>query len=240
MEERAIEYEHAGIRMHAIAFVPEGAKATKLPGILVAHDWRGRHAFAIDEAKKLASFGFVTFALDMYGDAKVGAELREYVALMQPLADDRALLMARINAALAALKAIPEVDVTRTAALGFCFGGKCVLDLARSGADVTGVVSLHGLLDGPPKELCKPARARVLVLHGFRDPMAPPEHLVALGHELLGLGADVQLHAYGSAMHAFTNPAANQPERGAVYDELTRERAYRLMHDFFLEIFMPV
>ena len=238
MQERAIDYEHGGARLCGIAFVPEGAHA-KLPGILVAHDWRGRHDFAIDQARKLASFGFVTFALDMYGDAKVGAELSECVALMQPLAQDRALLMGRIQAALAALKAVPEVDVARTAAIGFCFGGKCVLDLARSGAEVSGVVSLHGLLDPPPKELCKPARARVLVLHGFRDPMAPPEQLVALGHELTALGADFQLLAYGRAAHAFANPAANQPERGAMYDELTRDRAYRLMHDFFLELFAP-
>lgn len=239
MQERAIDYEHGGVRMCGIAFVPEGAKTTKLPGILVAHDWRGRHAFALEEARKLADFGFVTLALDMYGDAKVGAELREYVALMQPLADDRELLMARINAALGALKALPEVDVGRTAAIGFCFGGKCVLDLARSGADVSGVVSLHGLLDAPPNDLCKPVQAKVLVLHGFRDPMAPPEQLIALGHELAALGADFQLQAYGRAAHAFANPVANQPERGAVYDELTRDRAYRLMHDFFLEIFTP-
>lgn len=239
MEERAIDYEHGGVRLCGVAFVPEGAKSLKLPGILVAHDWRGRHAFAIEEAKKLAGFGFVTLALDMYGGGKVGAELSEYVALMQPLAEDRALLMGRISAALDALKAIPEVDIARTGAIGFCFGGKCVLDLARSGAEVRGVVSLHGLLDPPPAAICKPAHARVLVLHGFRDPMAPPEQLIALGHELAGLGADFQLLAYGRAAHAFANPIANQPARGAVYDELTRDRAYRLMHDFFLELFAP-
>lgn len=236
MDQRAIDYHHDGVRMCGVAFVPSDAKG-KLPGVLVAHDWRGRHAFSIDQAKSIAGKGFVALAIDMYGEAKVGASLQENIALSTPLQKDRGLMMARANAALAALKAIAEVDAARTAAVGFCFGGMCVLDLARSGADLQGVVAMHGLLGRAPAELCKPIRAKVLVLHGFKDPMAPPEQLVALGHELSSLSADWQAHAYGNATHAFTNPGANDASRGTMYDETTRDRAFRSTYDFFDEIF---
>jgi dienelactone hydrolase len=238
MQERAIDYHHEGARLCGIAFVPDGAKQAELPGVLVAHDWRGRHPFSIDQARSIAERGLVTLAIDMYGDAKVGTNLQENIALSAPLEQNRSLMMARVNAALSTLKAIPEVDAARTAAVGFCFGGMCVLDLARSGADVSGVVAMHGLLGAPPRELQQPIRSKVLVLHGFKDPMATPEQLVALGRELSELGADWQAHAYGTAAHAFTNPAANDAARGTVYDERTRNRAFTSMHAFFDEIFL--
>lgn len=236
MQERAIDYHLDGTRMCGVAFVPDGTKG-KLPGVLVAHDWRGRHPFSIQQARGIAERGFVALAIDMYGDAKLGTNLQENVALSKPFYQDRGLMMARANAALTALKEITEVDAARTAAVGFCFGGMCVLDLARSGADVRGVVSMHGLFAAPPAELCKPIRAKVMVLHGFKDPMATPEQMVALGHELTKLGADWQVHAYGNASHAFTNPSANDAARGAMYDEATNNRAFRSMYDFFGEIF---
>jgi len=236
MEQRAIDYELKGVTMCGVACIPDDAKG-KLPGVLVAHDWRGRHQFAIDQARLFAEMGFVALAIDMYGDAKVGTNLQENVGLSKPFYEDRGLMMARANAALATLKAMPEVDPSRTAAVGFCFGGMCVLDLARSGADLRGVVSMHGLFVAPAAELCKPIRAKVMVLHGFKDPMATPEQMVALGHELTRLGADWQAHAYGNAAHAFTNQAANDPSRGTFYDETTRNRAFRSAFDFLGEIF---
>lgn len=236
MQERAIDYQHGGVRMRGVAFVPSHPEG-KLPGVLVAHDWRGRHQFSIDQARGIAERGYVALAIDMYGDAKVGTNLQENVALATPFYKDRGLMMARGNAALTALKEIPEVDASRTAAVGFCFGGMCVLDLARSGADVRAVVSMHGVFAAPPAELCKPIRAKVMVLHGFKDPMATPEQLVALGHELTGLGADWQAHAYGNASHAFTNPSANDPSRGTMYDATTSDRAFRSMYGLFDEVF---
>ena len=236
MQERAIDYDLEGVRMCGVAFVPDNPKG-KLPGVLVAHDWRGRHQFSIDQARGIAEHGYVALAIDMYGDAKIGASLQENVALSKPFYQDRSLMMARANAALDALKAIAEVDGARTAAVGFCFGGMCVLDLARSGADVRAVVSMHGLFNAPPAELCKPIKAKVMVLHGFKDPMAPPEQMVALGHELTALGADWQAHAYGNASHAFTNPSANDPSRGTMYDEATKSRAFRSMYGLFDEVF---
>lgn len=236
MHERTIDYHLEGARMCGVAFVPDNREG-KLPGVLVAHDWRGRHPFSVDQARSIAEKGYVTLAIDMYGDAALGKSLQENMALATPFYKDRALMMARVNAALAALKAIPEVDGERTAAVGFCFGGMCVLDLARSGADVRAVVSMHGLFNAPPAELSKPITAKVLVLHGFKDPMATPEQLVALGHELTGLGADWQAHAYGNASHAFTNPAANDPSRGTMYDETAMKRAFRSMYGLFEEVF---
>lgn len=236
MEQRAIDYHLEGVRMCGVAFIPSNAEG-KLPGVLVAHDWRGRHQWSLDQARSIAEQGYVAFAIDMYGDAKVGANTQENLALATPFYKDRGLMMARVNAAFAALRELPEVDPSRTAAVGFCFGGMCVLDLARSGADVKGVVSMHGLFHAPPAELCKPITAKVMVLHGFKDPMATPEQMVALGHELTQLGADWQAHAYGNASHAFTNAAANDPARGAMYDATTRNRAFRSMYGLFDELF---
>lgn len=235
MEQREIEYEHAGVVMIGMAVLPEGAG--KRPGVLVGGDWRGRHAFAIGMAERVAKLGYVGLAIDMYGGARTGANLQENVALMKPLSEDRGLLMGRVNAALQALKALPEVDAARTAMFGTCFGGMCALDLARSGADVRGVVSIHGLFHAPPAELCKPITAKVLILHGFDDPMATPEQGVAIGRELTALGADWQLHQYGGVAHAFTNPGANDKSRGAAYDERAMKRAFRSLENLFEELF---
>jgi dienelactone hydrolase len=235
MEQREIEYEHAGVVMKGMAVLPEG-RTGKVPGVLVGGDWRGRHAFAISMAERMARLGYVGFAIDMYGGAKTGANLQDNIALMKPLSDDRGLLMARVNAALATLKAMPEVDAARTAMMGTCFGGMCALDLARSGADVRAAVSVHGLFHAPPKELCKPITAKVLILHGFDDPMANPEQGVAIGRELNALGADWQMHNYGGVVHAFTNPGANDKSRGAAYDERAMKRAFRAMENLFEEV----
>jgi dienelactone hydrolase len=129
------------------------------------------------------------------------------------------------------------VDEKRIAAIGFCFGGLCVLDLARSGADVNGVVSFHGLLGPPGNTDGNRITAKVLVTHGWDDPLAPQEVLVKLGHELTDAGADWQIHAYGNAMHAFTNPAANNPDFGIVYQADADRRSRESMRAFLDEIF---
>jgi dienelactone hydrolase len=151
--------------------------------------------------------------------------------------DDRSLLQRRMQLAVATLRSREEVDDTRIAAIGFCFGGLCVLDLARTGADIKGVVSFHGLLTPPPDTAADRIRAKTLVLHGWDDPMATPQHLLALGHELTGMGADWQIHAYGNAMHAFTNPAANNPAAGTVYQPDADRRSFELMQLFLAEVF---
>lgn len=235
MEKQEIVYEHAGVKLHGLACVPRGD--ARLPAVLVSHDWTGRNAMAERVATELAEHGYVGFALDMYGQGRQGQSTEEKAALMSALRADRSVVMGRIQAAVAAARALPRVDPARVGALGFCFGGACVLDLARSGADVRGVVSFHGLLDPPPPALCKPITARVLVLHGYRDPMAKPEAVLAFADEMAAAGADWELHAYGNAVHAFANPDANAPSFGTVYDAAVARRAFRSMYDFFEELF---
>lgn len=237
MPTRTVEYQCEGTRLVGHLFLPEGSAGAPVPGVLVAHDWGGCNDNARGHAKGLADLGYAGFAIDMYGEGRTGNSVEENAALMGAVKSDRSVLIARINAALSTLKEQPEVDGARTGAVGFCFGGLCVLDLARSGADVGGVISMHGLLDAPPAELCKPITAQVLVCHGYRDPMAPPEHMLALCKELEAADCDFQVHAYGRAVHAFTNPAANMPAMGAVYDAPTDKRAMRSMRDFFADLF---
>lgn len=159
---------------------------------------------------------------------------------MQPFIDDRTVLARRIRAALGALTRHPHVDAQRTAAVGYCFGGLCVLDLARNvPAGLRGVVSVHGLLHAPQRRSQPPITAKVLVLHGYDDPMAPPEHLRALATELSEAGADWQVHAYGGTMHAFTNPQAAAPERGLAYNPAAARRARVAMTDFLEEALGP-
>ena len=207
------------------------------PGILVSHAWRGRSPFEDDKAVALAKLGYAGFALDLYGKGICGESPEENARLMQPFLDDRAMLVRRLHVALDELRRQEPVDAGRIGAIGFCFGGLCVLDLARSGADVHGVVSFHGLLGPPPQASGRPVRAKILMLHGWDDPMATPEAVVAIGRELTALDADWQLHAYGGTLHAFTNPAADDAQNGLRYDAQAERRALRSMADFFGDIF---
>jgi dienelactone hydrolase len=165
-----------------------------------------------------------------------GGTRDENAALMRPFMDDRALLRRRMNAALGALKSHPAVDAARTGAVGYCFGGLCALDLARSvPPGLRGVVSVHGMLHAASLGAQPRIDAKVLILHGFDDPLAPPEHVLAVARELSDAGADWQLHAYGGTMHAFTNPAANAPDHGLLYNEAAARRAWRSLCDFLEE-----
>lgn len=235
---RTIDYEDGGAPLEG-ELAWDDARTGPRPGVLIAHAWRGRGEFDSRKAHGLAALGYAGFALDLYGKGVRGGSIEQNRALMQPFMDDRALLQRRMLAALDCLRAQPEVDSSRTGAIGFCFGGLCVLDLARSGADITGVVSFHGLLRPPGNTASNTIRARVLVLHGWDDPMATPGELVALGNELTSMRADWQIHAFGNAMHAFTNPQANDPDFGTVYQPDADRRSWQLMRAFFDELFAP-
>jgi dienelactone hydrolase len=234
VEKREIVYEHAGVKLHGLACFPVGDG--KVPAVLVSHDWSGRNAMAERVAGELAEHGYLGFALDMYGAGRVGRTAEERATLMTAVRADRGVMMGRIGAAVAAVRQLPRVDAPRVGALGFCFGGACVLDLARSGADVRGVVSFHGLLDAPPVALRKPISARVLVLHGYRDPLAKPAQVLEFADEMAAAGAQWELHAYGNSVHSFSNPAANDPAL-ALYDAAVARRAFRSMYDFFGDVF---
>ena len=209
----------------------------KRPAVLICHAWGGRDEFVAEKAKKLAEMGYVGFALDIYGKGILGSGAEENAALMQPFMDDRAMLQKRIRAALSVVRLLSWVDDNKIAAIGFCFGGLCVLDLARTGANIQGVVSFHGLLGAPGNTEGNSIKAKVLVLHGSDDPMVPVEDVSALQKELSSAGADWQMHSYGNTMHAFTNPVANDPDFGTVYQPDADQRSWKSMENFLAEIF---
>lgn len=216
-------------------YVYDDQHTGKRPAVLVAHDWSGKNEFACKKAEKLAELGYVGFALDMYGKGKLGSTKEEKSALMSPLAADRTLLQHRILAAFETVKSLEQVDSARIGAIGFCFGGLCVLDLARSGADVKGVVSFHGLLNAPDKVTGKKIKAKILALHGYDDPMVTHDNVIQFGNEMTQAHVDWQLHMYGNTMHAFTNPEANDPGFGTVYNKIADVRSWEAMKDFFAE-----
>lgn len=205
--------------------------------ILIAHMWGGRTEFVCEQARRLAELGYSAFALDMYGKGVFGNNNEENVRLMQPFMDDRRLLLRRVNAAVSALNELPQASADNLVAIGYCFGGLCVLDLARSGAGLKGVVSVHGLLDPPDGIPNKPVKAKVMILHGHRDPMADLNSLKALEDELTHTRTDWQVILYGNTLHAFTNPAANNAQLGTVFNPVSSRRAWKAMLNFFDECF---
>lgn len=205
------------------------------PGVLVAHAFGGQTAFDTGKAEDLARLGYVTIAIDMYGQGRRANGPVEASALMHELTDDRPIVAKRMQMWLRVLANMSDVDAGRMAAIGFCFGGKCVLDLARSGADLRAVVGFHAVLDAPEVAVDAPMLASVLVLHGWDDPLATPAQFSGLGAELTGRGADWQGMAYGATGHAFTNPAANAPGDGMMFNALTNDRSWALMTSFLDE-----
>lgn len=233
---RTVDYLDGTQQLEGLLAWDESCEGPR-PLVLVAHAIRGRTAFECEKAKTLARLGYTGFALDNFGKGRVTDDNATGEPWMRALLDDRAVLQRRLRLGLEAAIAQPEVDSSRIAAIGFCFGGLSVLDLARTEERVAGVVSFHGLLDPPPNLAPRPMRAKVLVLHGWDDPLAPPEALLRLAGEFTAMGADWQVHAYGHAAHAFTNPAADNPERGLKYQADADRRSWRAMLNFLEELF---
>ena len=236
IKERLIEYKHNGTLLEGFLAYDDAVK-TAAPGVLISHAWGGRGEFECNKARALAALGYVGFALDLYGKGVFGSGPEENQKLMGPFLQDRAMLQSRLTLALETMQAQPEVDAKRCAAIGFCFGGLCVLDLARIGTDIGGVVSFHGLFNAPANTKGTRIKAKVLALHGNDDPMVPVEAVTALEQELTEAGADWQIHVYGNTMHAFTNPEANNPAFGTVYNKTMDTRSWQTMRNFLQEIF---
>lgn len=231
---RTIEYTDGDITFIG-HLMWDNSVTTPRPGVLVAHAWGGCGQFEQEAAYALAEHGYVGFAIDMYGNGQLGTNIEENSALMTPLLENRVELLKRIELALATCGAQAEVDASSLAAIGLCFGGLCVLDLARSGADLACVTSFHGLFM-PPESGCRPPiKASILALHGYDDPMAPPDAMLALANELTEAGADWQIHAYGNTQHAFTNPQANNAELGTLFNEKSRDRSFQTTINFLKE-----
>lgn len=207
------------------------------PGVLVAHAWSGRNHFVCKKAERMAELGYVGFALDVYGKGVLGTSVVDKLELMSPFLEDRKMLHKRLLAGVQAACSQEVIDVKQMAAIGYCFGGLSVLDLVRIGTDLKGVISYHGKLVPPEGVDMQEITAKVLVLHGQKDPMVQPEELQAFIQEISQTKADWQVHIYGNACHSFTDPEANDPEMGTVYDETAEKRSWQSTVDFLQEVF---
>lgn len=236
MQTQTIDY-HDGDALLEGYYAYEKSGAAQKPAVLVVHDWSGKNDFACQKANRLAELGYVGFAVNMFGKGRIGHTKEEKSALIQPLMQHRDQLQKRMLAALATLSKLDMVDKTRIAAIGFCFGGLCALDLARSGAAIKGVVSFHGLLHAPEHVATRPIKASILALHGFDDPMVTHDQVIRFGEEMTQAKADWQVTMYGHAMHGFTNPVANDPGFGTVYNKKADARAWLAMQGFLREVF---
>jgi len=233
---RTIDYKQGDTTCEGYLAYDDALKGPR-PGVLVVHDWMGCDGYAKMRADMLARLGYVAFAADIYGKGIRPASPQEAMAQVRTFKGDRALLRARVNAALDVLKKQPQCDPKRVAAIGYCFGGTTVLELARSGADIAGIVSFHGGLDTPTRD-ANNIKCKVLICHGADDPHVPATDIAALQDELRKAGVDWQMIYYSGAVHAFTRPdAGNDNSKGAAYNKKADERSWQAMEDFFAEIF---
>jgi dienelactone hydrolase len=209
----------------------------KRPGVLVVHQWFGLTDYEKRRATMLAQLGYVAFCADIYGKDARPKDVSEAGAQAGKYKTDRTLLRARVNAALDVLKKNELVDTSRVAAIGYCFGGTTVIELARSGAELNGVVSFHGGLDSPTPADGKNIKCKVLALAGADDPFQKPDDLTAFENEMRDNKVDWQIVFYGGAVHAFTQPDPGFVNAGAKYNEKADKRSWEAMKQFFAEIF---
>lgn len=226
-----IRHEIDGITFEILAAWDDAISGPR-PAVMVAGTFMGRTPFEDDKAVKLAEAGYVGIAIDVYGVDTKPSDMESARAAMDFLNNDRALLRDRMLGSLAAVRALDApVDPARIAGIGFCFGGKCMLDLARAGGDVLGIATFHGVYDAPPFANAA-ITAKALILDGWDDPLCPPEAKLALGKELNDAGVDWQLVSYGHTVHAFTNP-----KRPEMYSPVVDKRSWQALENFLAEIF---
>ena len=216
----------------------DGSLKGKRPGVLIVHQWKGLTDYEKKRAAMLAKLGYNVFALDIYGKGLRPQSAQEAGAQAGKYRSNRDLLRARAQAGLAVLQKHELTDSKRVAAIGYCFGGTTVIELARSGADIAGVVSFHGGLDSPHPEDGKNIKCKVLALHGADDPHVSPKDLAAFEDEMRQAKVDWQLVKYGGAVHAFTDwNAGDNPVQGVAYNKKADRRSWEAMKEFFAEIF---
>lgn len=211
------------------------------PGILVVHEWWGHNEYARMRARILAAMGYTALAVDMYGDGKTANHPKDAGKFAGAVGGNMPLAKARFEAALQTLKSHPTVETDNIAAIGYCFGGGIVLNMARQGVDIDAVVSFHGSLATNNPAQSGMVNAKVLVFNGEADPLIKPEHVTGFQQEMDAAGVDYKLINYPGVLHSFTNPQADQFAEAfnlpVGYDKYADEDSWRQMGDFFREIF---
>jgi dienelactone hydrolase len=237
MQAQDIDYRDGAVNLRGYLAFDENAAGPQ-PGVLVFHEGLGLGDFAMARARMLAELGYVALAADMFGDRRQARNLQEVADLVGSLRNQPETLRARGRAALATLAALPQVDANRMAAIGFCFGGSVVLELARDGADLKAVVSFHGVLATRTPAVAGNVKARVLILTGADDPLAPAEQVKAFEDEMRAAEVrDWQVISYGNTLHGFTNPAADgSMMRTALYSAQADRRSWASMRSLFEEV----
>jgi dienelactone hydrolase len=232
-----VEYKQGDTTLEGFVAYDDAVHGQR-PGILIVHQWMGLTDYEKKRAEMLAQLGYVAFCADIYGKGVLPKNTQEAGVLAGKYKGDRQLLRARVNAGLAALRLQKLVDQKHVAGIGYCFGGTTVIELARSGADIAGIVCFHGGLDSPTPADGKNIKCKVLVCHGADDPFSSPADMAAFENEMRTGGVDWQLIKYGGAVHSFTQPnAGSDNSKGAAYNEMADKCSWEAMTQFFGEIF---
>ena len=237
MSGRIVNYYDDLIECKGYLEIPESTHP--VPLVLVAHTWKGRTDFEDQKVTALNDLGYAALSIDIYGGGVNGQSVEENRALIEPFVNNRELFRQRLISAVEFGKTLEGIDSSKIALIGFCFGGLAAIELARSGYDLSGCISFHGLLnqsDAPFKKV----NTKLLVLHGDKDPMVSSDQILALQDEMTESEADWQFISYGNTYHAFTNPAANDLEMGTVYNHDSYMRSWTAMSNFLEEIFSNV
>jgi dienelactone hydrolase len=234
----AVEYKDGDTTLEGYLAYDDSAAQGKRPAVLIVHQWMGLTDYEKHRAEMLAKMGYVVFAADIYGKGIRPTSQKEAGAQAGKYKNDRDLLRQRASAGLTVLENNPLTDTKHVAAIGYCFGGTTVLELARSGAPISGVVSFHGGLDSPKPDDGKNIKCKVLVCHGADDPYNKADDIAAFQKEMRDAKVDWTMVYYGGAVHSFTQPmAGNDNSKGAAYNEKADQRSWKDMQDFFSEIF---
>jgi|SRR5450756_529991 len=237
MQSKTVDYKQGDTTLEGVLVWDDAVKGAR-PGVLVVHQWMGLTDYEISRAKMLAKLGYVAFCADIYGKGVRPKDTTEAGVEATKYKSDRQLLRARVNAGLEELKQSPFVQKSRIAAIGYCFGGTTVIELARSGADIKGIVSFHGGLDSPTPADGKNIKCKVLVCHGADDPYTKASDLAAFEDEMRQAEVDWMLIKFGGAVHSFTQPmAGNDNSKGAAYNERADKRSWAAMRMFLTSIF---
>jgi len=238
--EQEIDYKEGNTTLKGF-IVYDDAQKGKRPGVLVVHEWWGHNAYVRERARMLAKLGYVAFALDMYGDGKVATHPDDAKKFYNEIMQNMPLAKARFLVSLEALKSVNITDTDKIAAIGYCFGGAIVLQMARESVDLDGVVSFHGSLGSPSPAQPDTVKAKILVAHGGADPFIPAVDITGFIDEMNKAGVDYQFEIYGGATHAFTNPNATKVgEKFGLpleYNQQADDASWAEMQRFFDRIF---